>query len=70
MLMTRSLQERPGNNTVRRQGTKDAEAQGKTYADTLATLLALLSHPSKLDGQDTLDMAAKTVIFIIDSSTN
>ncbi|KAI9706943.1 MAG: hypothetical protein M1820_004529 [Bogoriella megaspora] len=41
------------------------EAMSKSYADTLATLLALLSHPSELSGQDTKDVA-KSVIFVID----
>ncbi|KAF2746372.1 hypothetical protein M011DRAFT_527152 [Sporormia fimetaria CBS 119925] len=38
---------------------------GKNYADTLATLLALLSHPSEQTGELT-DQVAKAVIFIID----
>lgn len=38
---------------------------GKNYADTLATLLALLSHPSELVGGES-DEIAKAVIFIMD----
>ncbi|KAJ4291672.1 origin recognition complex subunit 4 [Kalmusia sp. IMI 367209] len=38
---------------------------GKNYADTLTTLLALLSHPSEHTGELT-DQVAKAVIFIID----
>ncbi|KAF2201482.1 hypothetical protein GQ43DRAFT_415738 [Delitschia confertaspora ATCC 74209] len=38
---------------------------GKNYADTLTTLLALLSHPSEHTGQHT-EQVAKAVIFILD----
>ena len=38
---------------------------GKNYADTLTTLLALLSHPSEHTGEYT-DQVAKAVIFIMD----
>ena len=38
---------------------------GKNYADTLATLLALLSHPSEHTGELT-DRVAKAVVFIMD----
>ncbi|KAB2580418.1 ATPase AAA+ type core [Lasiodiplodia theobromae] len=38
---------------------------GKNYADTLATLLALLSHPSELVGEESNEVA-KAVIFIMD----
>lgn len=38
---------------------------GKNYADTLTTLLALLSHPSEQTGEMT-DQVAKAVIFIMD----
>jgi origin recognition complex subunit 4 len=44
---------------------EDGSGPGKNYADTLATLLALLSHPSEQTGEIT-DQVAKTVIFIID----
>lgn len=35
------------------------------YADTLASLLALLSHPSEITGQDE-GVASKSVVFVID----
>ncbi|KAF2002382.1 P-loop containing nucleoside triphosphate hydrolase protein [Amniculicola lignicola CBS 123094] len=38
---------------------------GKNYADTLATLLALLSHPSEQTGEET-EHVAKAVIFVMD----
>ena len=38
---------------------------GKNYADTLTTLLALLSHPSEQTGEET-DQVAKAVIFVMD----
>jgi origin recognition complex subunit 4 len=44
---------------------EDGSGPGKNYADTLATLLALLSHPSEQTGEVT-DEVAKAVIFIID----
>ncbi|EUC36595.1 hypothetical protein COCCADRAFT_87869 [Bipolaris zeicola 26-R-13] len=44
---------------------EDGSGPGKNYADTLATLLALLSHPSEQTGEDT-DQVAKAVIFIMD----
>lgn len=44
---------------------EDGSGPGKNYADTLATLLALLSHPSEQTGEMT-DQVAKAVIFIID----
>lgn len=44
---------------------EDGSGPGKNYADTLATLLALLSHPSENTGEVT-DQVAKAVIFIID----
>ncbi|GAB7340044.1 hypothetical protein MBLNU457_6543t1 [Dothideomycetes sp. NU457] len=37
----------------------------KNYADTLTTLLALLSHPADM-GQETTGMTAKSIIFILD----
>ncbi|ORY10354.1 origin recognition complex subunit 4 C-terminus-domain-containing protein [Clohesyomyces aquaticus] len=46
----------------------DVEEDGglsKNYADTLTTLLALLSHPSEQTGELT-DQVAKAVIFIMD----
>ena len=43
----------------------EGETVGKNYADTLATLLALLSHPSELAGQET-DAVAKSVVFVMD----
>ena len=44
---------------------EDGSGPGKNYADTLATLLALLSHPSEQTGEVT-DQVAKAVIFIMD----
>ncbi|KAF1976165.1 hypothetical protein BU23DRAFT_528515 [Bimuria novae-zelandiae CBS 107.79] len=38
---------------------------GKNYADTLTTLLALLSHPSEHTGEFT-DQVAKAVVFVMD----
>ncbi|KAH7072329.1 origin recognition complex subunit 4 C-terminus-domain-containing protein [Paraphoma chrysanthemicola] len=43
----------------------DGSGPGKNYADTLTTLLALLSHPSEHTGEIT-DQVAKAVIFVID----
>ncbi|KAH3915440.1 origin recognition complex subunit 4 [Parastagonospora nodorum] len=43
----------------------DGSGPGKNYADTLTTLLALLSHPSEHTGEYT-DQVAKAVIFVID----
>jgi origin recognition complex subunit 4 len=43
----------------------DGSGPGKNYADTLQTLLALLSHPSEQTGEHT-DHVAKAVIFIMD----
>ena len=44
---------------------EDGSGPGKNYADTLTTLLALLSHPSEQTGEFT-DQVAKAVIFIMD----
>jgi origin recognition complex subunit 4 len=44
---------------------EDGSGPGKNYADTLTTLLALLSHPSEQTGEVT-DQVAKAVIFIMD----
>lgn len=44
---------------------EDGSGPGKNYADTLATLLALLSHPSEHTGEYT-DQVAKAVIFVMD----
>ncbi|KAF2684529.1 P-loop containing nucleoside triphosphate hydrolase protein [Lentithecium fluviatile CBS 122367] len=44
---------------------EDSGGVGKNYADTLTTLLALLSHPSEHTGEVT-DQIAKAVIFIMD----
>lgn len=44
---------------------EDGSGPGKNYADTLTTLLALLSHPSEQTGELT-DQVAKAVIFIMD----
>jgi len=38
---------------------------GKSYADTLAMLLALLSHPDEIAGQE-VEGVAKSIIFIMD----
>ncbi|KAL1648428.1 origin recognition complex subunit 4 [Diplodia intermedia] len=43
----------------------EEDAAGKNYADTLAKLLALLSHPSELAGEES-DEVAKAVIFVMD----
>lgn len=43
----------------------DGSGPGKNYADTLQTLLALLSHPSEQTGEYT-DHVAKAVIFVMD----
>ncbi len=43
----------------------DGSGPGKNYADTLTTLLALLSHPSEHTGEHT-DQVAKAVIFVMD----
>ncbi|KAJ4330626.1 origin recognition complex subunit 4, partial [Ascochyta clinopodiicola] len=44
---------------------EDGSGPGKNYADTLQTLLALLSHPSEQTGEHT-EHVAKAVIFIMD----
>jgi origin recognition complex subunit 4 len=44
---------------------EDGSGPGKNYADTLTTLLALLSHPSEQTGEVT-DQVAKAVIFVMD----
>jgi origin recognition complex subunit 4 len=44
---------------------EDGSGPGKNYADTLTTLLALLSHPSEQTGEIT-DHVAKAVIFVMD----
>ncbi|PSN69182.1 P-loop containing nucleoside triphosphate hydrolase protein [Corynespora cassiicola Philippines] len=44
---------------------EDDSGPGKNYADTLTTLLALLSHPSEQTGEVT-DQVAKAVIFVMD----
>lgn len=44
---------------------EDGSGPGKNYADTLTTLLALLSHPSEHTGEMT-DQVAKAVIFVMD----
>jgi origin recognition complex subunit 4 len=44
---------------------EDGSGPGKNYADTLTTLLALLSHPSEQTGEVT-DQVAKAVVFVID----
>ncbi|KAF2836008.1 origin recognition complex, subunit 4 [Patellaria atrata CBS 101060] len=41
------------------------DSLSKNYADTLATLLALLSHPSEIAGEES-DKVAKAVLFIMD----
>jgi origin recognition complex subunit 4 len=43
----------------------DLTSKTNNYADTLASLLALLSHPSEIS-QDQADQTAKSVIFILD----
>ena len=42
------------------------ENTSKNYADTLTTLLALLSHPAELGQEQRADQVTKSVIFIID----
>ncbi|KAF2824302.1 hypothetical protein CC86DRAFT_468456 [Ophiobolus disseminans] len=44
---------------------EDGGGPDKNYADTLTTLLALLSHPSEQTGEIT-DQVAKAVIFVMD----
>jgi origin recognition complex subunit 4 len=44
---------------------EDGSGPGKNYADTLQTLLALLSHPSEQTGEYT-EHVAKAVIFVMD----
>ncbi|KAF2264038.1 hypothetical protein CC78DRAFT_517462 [Lojkania enalia] len=44
---------------------EESEGVSKNYADTLTTLLALLSHPVELTGEIT-EHVAKAVIFIMD----
>jgi origin recognition complex subunit 4 len=44
---------------------EDGSGPGKNYADTLTTLLALLSHPSEHTGEYT-DQVARAVIFVMD----
>ncbi|RMZ01640.1 hypothetical protein D0862_06293 [Hortaea werneckii] len=39
---------------------------GKNYADTLASLLALLSHPAEQGREEAQDQVTKSVIFILD----
>lgn len=41
------------------------ERQTSNYADTLATLLALLSHPSEITGSEE-GLTSKSVVFVID----
>jgi hypothetical protein len=43
----------------------EIEGNPISYADTLSSLLALLSHPEELSGEET-ESAAKSVIFIMD----
>ena len=43
----------------------EEESISKNYADTLTTLLALLSHPAEL-GREQADQMTKSVIFILD----
>ena len=45
---------------------EDGNGPSKSYADTLAMLLALLSHPSENRGSNNEDDVAKSVIFIMD----
>ncbi|KAF2714194.1 hypothetical protein K504DRAFT_450770 [Pleomassaria siparia CBS 279.74] len=44
---------------------EDGGGLGKNYADTLTTLLALLSHPSEHTGEFT-DQVARAVVFVMD----
>ncbi|KAI7278724.1 origin recognition complex, subunit 4 [Hortaea werneckii] len=39
---------------------------GKNYADTLASLLALLSHPAEQGREEAQDQVTKSVIFVLD----
>ena len=43
----------------------EEDGLSKNYADTLSTLLALLSHPSEQTGQET-EQVAKAVVFVMD----
>ncbi|KAK5150229.1 origin recognition complex subunit 4, partial [Recurvomyces mirabilis] len=49
----------------RKMELDEAEGPAKNYADTLATLLALLSHPAE-QGRDQPGQVTKSVIFILD----
>lgn len=42
------------------------ETSTRSYADTMSTLLALLSHPAELGQDDRPDQIAKSVIFVLD----
>ncbi|KAK5111498.1 hypothetical protein LTR85_011845 [Meristemomyces frigidus] len=44
---------------------EDDESTVRNYADTLSTLLALLSHPAE-QGREQLDQVTKSVVFILD----
>lgn len=44
---------------------EDLTSKTNNYADTLASLLALLSHPSEIS-EDRADHTAKSVVFILD----
>ena len=56
------MQERAGYGS---KGETDKPGQTNNYADILASLLALLSHPSELS-DTTTDETAKSVIFVLD----
>ncbi len=43
----------------------EATARASSYADTLSSLLALLSHPGEL-AEDDMDRTAKSVIFVLE----
>jgi origin recognition complex subunit 4 len=50
----------------REMALEEDEAAGKSYADTMATLLALLSHPSESGMATENGHIAKAVVFVMD----
>ena len=50
----------------REMDTEDDTSKVGSYADTMASLLALLSHPEEMSGSVESDMTSKSIVFIID----
>lgn len=50
----------------REMNTEDEAEKVNSYADTMATLLALLSHPEELFGSGKDSVAAKSVVIVLD----